>query len=240
MTRKTQLLVIGSGPGGYTAAFRAADLGMQVTLVERYDVIGGVCLNVGCIPSKALLHTAAIINEADSMAAHGVVFGEPSIDLDKLRGFKETVVGQLTKGLSGMAGQRKVTVLQGIGAFTSPNEIGVESEEGTQTVSFAQAIIAAGSQAWKLPGLPWDDPRLMDSTDALDLDDIPGRLLVIGGGTWLVGAAADFLGTQGYTAPLTTALLVGDVITLCCVGCFAWLHLNATHPATASRGRPID
>jgi dihydrolipoamide dehydrogenase len=176
------VVVLGSGPGGYTAAFRAADLGLNVALIERYPSLGGVCLNVGCIPSKALLHAAAVIDEADQMAAHGVVFAKPQIDLDQLRGWKDKVVGQLTGGLAGMAKQRKVTVLQGTGSFTSANEIEVNDGQSKKAHSFGQAIIAAGSQPFQLPGLPWDDPRLMDSTGALDMEDIPERLLVIGGG----------------------------------------------------------
>ena len=176
------LLVLGAGPGGYTAAFRAADLGMDVVLVERYASLGGVCLNVGCIPSKALLHTAEVIAEAEAMAAHGVSFGTPRLDLDKLRAFKNGVVGKLTGGLAGMAKQRKVRVLQGIGQFVAPHELDVQTDAGVKRVRFAQAIIAAGSQALKLPGFPWDDARVMDSTDALALADIPKSLLVVGGG----------------------------------------------------------
>ncbi|MEM9301950.1 MAG: dihydrolipoyl dehydrogenase [Pseudomonadota bacterium] len=177
-----QVVVLGSGPGGYTAAFRAADLGLDTVLVERYASLGGVCLNVGCIPSKALLHTAEIITGAEAMAAHGVTFGKPEIDVDKLRGWKDSVVGKLTGGLAGMAKQRKVRVVAGTGTFTSPNTLAVAGEDGTTTVRFEKAIIAAGSQAIKLPGMPWDDPRLMDSTDALELADIPERILVVGGG----------------------------------------------------------
>jgi dihydrolipoamide dehydrogenase len=176
------LLVLGAGPGGYTAAFRAADLGLDVVLVERYASLGGVCLNVGCIPSKALLHTAEVIAEAEAMAAHGVSFGTPRLDLDKLRAFKNGVVGKLTGGLAGMAKQRKVRVLQGIGQFVAPHELDVQTDAGVKRVRFAQAIIAAGSQALKLPGFPWDDARVMDSTDALALADIPKSLLVVGGG----------------------------------------------------------
>ncbi|MDE1899542.1 MAG: dihydrolipoyl dehydrogenase [Xanthomonadaceae bacterium] len=177
-----QLLVLGAGPGGYSAAFRAADLGLDVVLVERYPALGGVCLNVGCIPSKALLHTAAVIDEAAAMAAHGVRFGAPALDLDQLRAFKDGVVGKLTAGLAGMARQRKVRVLQGAGTFVSAHELEIASAGGSRRVSFAQAIIAAGSQPVKLPGFPWDDPRVMDSTDALALKDIPKSLLVVGGG----------------------------------------------------------
>ena len=177
-----QLLVLGSGPGGYTAAFRAADLGQQVVLVERYATLGGVCLNVGCIPSKALLHAARVVAETKEMAAHGIVFGEPKIDLAKLRGWKDKVVGRLTGGLAQLAKQRKVRVVRGHGRFISAHALAVESADGLVTVTFDQAIIAAGSQATMIPGLPTDDPRVMDSTGALELDDIPKRLLVIGGG----------------------------------------------------------
>ena len=177
-----QLLVLGSGPGGYTAAFRAADLGQQVVLVERYATLGGVCLNVGCIPSKALLHAARVVAETKEMAAHGIAFGEPKIDLAKLRGWKDKVVGRLTGGLAQLAKQRKVRVVRGHGRFISAHALAVESADGPVTVTFDQAIIAAGSQATMIPGLPTDDPRVMDSTGALELDDIPKRLLVIGGG----------------------------------------------------------
>ena len=158
------VLVLGSGPGGYTAAFRAADLGLDVVLVERYPDLGGVCLNVGCIPSKALLHTANVLDEAASMAEHGVKFGEPEIELDPLRAWKDKVVGQLTGGLAGMAGKRGVRVITGQAEFTAGHEVAITGDNGTEQVSFAQAIIAAGSQSMKLPGLPWDDERLMDST----------------------------------------------------------------------------
>ena len=177
-----QVAVIGAGPGGYSAAFRAADLDQDVILIERYPILGGVCLNVGCIPSKALLHAARVVDEAASMASHGISFGEPKIDLDKLRDFKKGVVGQLTKGLAGMAKQRKVRVVTGVAKFISANEIEVATGDGNTLIRFDNAIIAAGSQALKLPGFPWDDPRVMDSTDALDLVDIPKRLLVVGGG----------------------------------------------------------
>jgi len=180
---KFDLLVLGAGPGGYTAAFRAADLGLNVLLVERYPDLGGVCLNVGCIPSKALLHTAAIIQETQEMAAHGVNFAKPTIDIDKLRGFKEDVIGKLTNGLAGLAKQRKVTVAHGVGQFTSAHTLSIQSADGSQrTVGFSQAIIAAGSQSVRIPNLPYDDPRLMDSSGALALADIPKRLLIIGGG----------------------------------------------------------
>ena len=177
-----EVVVLGAGPGGYTAAFRAADLGLRTVLVERYPTLGGVCLNVGCIPSKALLHAAAVIDEAGEMAAHGIDFGPPSIDLPKLAGWKDKVVGRLTRGLAGLAKQRKVQVVQGTGAFSSPHRLSVETPGGTTVIGFERAIIAAGSQAVALPGFPNDDPRLMDSTDALVLDHVPERLLVIGGG----------------------------------------------------------
>ncbi len=180
---ETEVVVLGSGPGGYTAAFRAADLGKKVVLIERYSTIGGVCLNVGCIPSKALLHTAEIITEAKDAAHHGVIFGAPTIDLDAIRANKDNIIGKLTTGLKGLAKQRKVQIVQGYGRFTSPHSIEVEAADGSkQTVKFAHCIIAAGSRVTKLPFIPWDDPRVMDSTDALALPSIPKRLLVIGGG----------------------------------------------------------
>ncbi len=179
------MLVLGSGPGGYSAAFRAADLGLATVLIERYPALGGVCLNVGCIPSKSLLHTAAIMDEARAMAAHGVTFAEPSIDMDKLRDFKNKVVGKLSSGIAGMAKMRKVTVLTGVGSFVGPNHMAVETREGRKIVAFKNAIIAAGSQSAKLRlngnELP-DDPRIVDSTGALELRSKPKRLLVIGGG----------------------------------------------------------
>lgn len=177
-----EVLVLGGGPGGYTAAFRAADLGKKVVLVERYPVLGGVCLNVGCIPSKALLHVAQIIHEAEEIAGFGVSFAKPKLDLQKIREAKEKVVKTLTTGLAGLAKQRKVTVLTGTGRFTSPYTLTVVSEAGEQSVRFDYAIIAAGSSPAKIPGFPYEDSRLMDSTDALALADIPKRLLIIGGG----------------------------------------------------------
>lgn len=177
-----EVLVLGSGPGGYTAAFRAADLGRQVIMVERHERIGGVCLNVGCIPSKALLHTAAVINEADEMGEHGVKFGKPKIDLKKVRGWKDDVVQRLTGGLKMLAKQRKVEVVRGEGRFTSPNHLSVVTSDGDVTISFDHCIIAAGSRVTKIPSFPHDDPRMMDSTDALELEETPKRLLVIGGG----------------------------------------------------------
>jgi len=177
-----QLLVLGAGPGGYTAAFRGADLGLDTILVERYPQLGGVCLNVGCIPSKALLHAAEVIEEAKHAAAYGVSFGETKIDLDKLRAHKDKVVGQLTGGLAGMAKARKVRTVTGVGAFASPHVLEVATGDGNKRIRFANCIIAAGSQPVKLPGFPWDDARVMDSTDALMLHDIPKQLLVVGGG----------------------------------------------------------
>lgn len=181
-TTHVDLLVIGSGPGGYTAAFRAADLGLKVALVERYDSLGGVCLNVGCIPSKALLHVGQVIDSADHLKDHGVVFGQPKIDVDALRQYKSGVVGKLTQGLAGMAKKRHVEVIQGTARFADAHSVEVHHNEHSQTVSFDQCIIAAGSRVIKIPGIPYDDERVMDSTDALELKDIPNNLLVIGGG----------------------------------------------------------
>jgi dihydrolipoamide dehydrogenase len=177
-----KLVVLGSGPGGYSAAFRAADLGVDTVLVERYATLGGVCLNVGCIPSKALLHAAGVIDEAEAMAAHGVSFGKPKIDIDKLRDFKAKVVGKLTGGLTSMAKQRKVRTVEGVGSFVSANEMEVQTADGVKLIRFEYAIIAAGSQSVKLPSFPWDDDRIMDSTGALELKDVPKKLLVVGGG----------------------------------------------------------
>ncbi len=174
--------VLGSGPGGYTAAFRAADLGRRTVLIERYATLGGVCLNVGCIPSKALLHAARVVDEAAHADELGITFGAPKIDLDRLRAYENKVVAQMVKGLAGMAKQRKVEVVQGSGRFVSPHEIEVETAAGTKLVRFANAIVAAGSRAVKPPDFPWHDPRMMDSTDALALADVPRRLLVVGGG----------------------------------------------------------
>jgi len=178
-----QMVVIGAGPGGYTAAFRSADLGIDTVLVERYSSLGGVCLNVGCIPSKALLHAAEIIDETAHASDFGVEFSPPTINLDTLRSYKEKVVGQLTKGLAGMAKQRKVRSVHGLATFISANELEITADNGdTQLLRFEQCIIAAGSQAVKLPNFPWDDQRIMDSTDALELAEIPASLLVVGGG----------------------------------------------------------
>ena len=176
------LLVLGAGPGGYTAAFRAADLGLDVLLIERYPRLGGVCLNVGCIPSKALLHTGKVIDEAADMAEHGVSFGEPSIDLERLRGWKDSVVDKLTQGLDGLAKKRKVRVVTGAAQFVDAHTVSVKSASGSQRIRFAQCVVAAGSEAVHLPNLPWDDDRVMDSTGALKLQDIPATLLIIGGG----------------------------------------------------------
>ena len=184
------LLVLGAGPGGYSAAFRAADLGLKVVLVERYATLGGVCLNVGCIPSKALLHVAAVIDEASHLAALGVDFGAPTINIDKLRGHKEKVIGKLTGGLAAMAKMRKVTTVRGIGSFVGANHLQVEETAGTegqektgksQTIAFKNCIIAAGSQAVHLPFMP-KDPRVVDSTGALGLKEVPKRMLILGGG----------------------------------------------------------
>ena len=178
---RCDLLVLGAGPGGYSAAFRAADLGLNVTLVERYATLGGVCLNVGCIPSKALLHTAAVLEEAQAMAEHGISFGKPKIDLDKLRAFKDGVIGKLTGGLAGMARARMVNVVRGVGEFAGPHHLSVTTDSGKMTIEFGQAIIAAGSQSVKLPFMPEDD-RVVDSTGALLLRSIPKRMLIVGGG----------------------------------------------------------
>ncbi|WP_018972369.1 dihydrolipoyl dehydrogenase [Rudaea cellulosilytica] len=206
-----QVVVLGSGPGGYTAAFRSADLGTNTVLIERYATLGGVCLNVGCIPSKALLHAAKVIDEASHAADIGIDFGAPKIDIGKLGGFKNKVVAQLTGGLSGMAKQRKVTVVQGTGKFVSANEIEVETADGKKLVRFEKAIIAAGSQAVKLPGFPWDDPRMMDSTDALLLQDVPKKLLVVGGGIIGLEMACVYeaLGAQVTVVELLDQLMPG-------------------------------
>lgn len=176
------VMVLGAGPGGYTAAFRAADLGKKVVLVERYSTLGGVCLNVGCIPSKALLHVAKVINEAEEISHHGVSFGKPKLDIDKIRGFKSGIITKLTGGLSGLAKQRKVQVVVGNATFSSPHTLSVETKEGIKTVRFTNAIIAAGSESFKIPGIPFEDPRVIDSTGALELENIPGNMLVVGGG----------------------------------------------------------
>lgn len=211
-THETEVVVLGSGPGGYTAAFRAADLGKKVILIERYETLGGVCLNVGCIPSKALLHTAKVITEAEETAAHGVSFGAPNIDLEKIRHWKKNdVVGKLTQGLSAMAKQRQVIVIQGIGEFTTPHQIKVTKADGqTETVGFEYCIIAAGSQSTKFPGVQ-NDPRIMDSTGALELKDIPKRFLIVGGGIigLEMGTVYDALGSQVTVVELSEGLIQG-------------------------------
>ena len=202
-----QLVVVGAGPGGYTAAFRAADLGVDVILVERWPVLGGVCLNVGCIPSKALLHAAKVIDEAEAMAEHGVVFGKPQIDGEKLRSWKDEVVGKLTGGLKTMAKQRKVRVLHGVAKFESANRLRLDDGK---TVSFKHCIIAAGSEAFMLPDLP-DDPRIVDSTGALELTPIPKKMLVVGGGIIGLEMACVYsaLGTAVSVVELTDSLMPG-------------------------------
>jgi dihydrolipoamide dehydrogenase len=205
-----EVVVLGAGPGGYTAAFRAADLGKQVVLIERYPNLGGVCLNVGCIPSKALLHVAKVISEAEEMAHKGVSFGKPKIETDKLRAWKQSVTGKLSKGLAGLARQRKVQILQGVAKFASSHMMRVETQDGVKTVSFDYCIIAAGSQAAKIPGFP-DDPRLMDSTSALEIEDIPQKLLVIGGGIigLEIACVYDALGSKISVVELLDGLMLG-------------------------------
>jgi dihydrolipoamide dehydrogenase len=218
------VLVLGAGPGGYSAAFRAADLGMKTVLVERYPTLGGVCLNVGCIPSKALLHTAAIMDGARALASHGIAFGEPKVDLGKLRAFKDKVVGKLTGGLAGMAKVRKVTVLQGVGTFRDKNHLEVETKEGKKTVRFSSAIIAAGSQAAKLPFLP-EDARIVDSTGALELKSLPKKLLVIGGGIigLEMGTVYSTLGARLDVVEMMDGLMLGADRDLVAV----WQRFNA-------------
>ena len=211
-THETEVVVLGSGPGGYTAAFRAADLGKKVVLIERYSTLGGVCLNVGCIPSKALLHTAKVITDAEETAEHGVTFGAPKIDLGKIRHWKANdVVGKLTLGLGAMAKQRQVTVIQGVGEFTSSHQIKVTKADGQiETVGFEHCIIAAGSQSTKFPGIK-EDPRIMDSTGALELKDIPKRLLIVGGGIigLEMGTVYDALGSRVRVVELSEGLMQG-------------------------------
>jgi dihydrolipoamide dehydrogenase len=204
------LVVIGAGPGGYTAAFRAADLGLKVVLIERWPMLGGVCLNVGCIPSKALLHAARVIEEAHEMAECGIAFGAPRIETARLRGWKDKVVGQLTKGLSGLARQRKVDVVHGAARFASPGTVMVDGEDGAREIAFKRCIIAAGSEPTQLPGLP-EDPRIIDSTGALEIQDVPERLLVIGGGIIGLEMATVYaaLGSRVTVAELTTQLIPG-------------------------------
>jgi dihydrolipoamide dehydrogenase len=210
--KSAQTVVLGSGPGGYTAAFRAADLGQNVILIERYQSIGGVCLNVGCIPSKALLHTAQVINEAEEFEHIGVKFNKPEVDINKLRAHKNSVISKLTGGLKGLAKQRKVEIVHGYGKFTSPNTIEVVADDGSKTVvGFENCIIAAGSRVTKLPFIPWDDPRVMDSTDALEIEEIPERLLVVGGGIIGLEMATvyDALGSKVTVVELSPNLIPG-------------------------------
>jgi len=208
--RSTQVVVLGSGPGGYTAAFRAADLGLNVTLIERWETLGGVCLNVGCIPSKTLLHAAKVLEDANAMAAHGISFGKPTLDLAKLRGFKSGVVKKLTSGLSMLAKQRKVEVVTGTGKFVSPQVIEVSGAKGTERIRFDYCIIAAGSEAVKMPGWP-NDPRIIDSTGALELPATEGRMLVVGGGIIGLEMACvyDALGAKVSVVELTATLMPG-------------------------------
>ena len=205
------VVVLGAGPGGYTAAFRAADLGKSVILIERHEKLGGVCLNVGCIPSKALLHVAKVITEAEEVGSHGVTFGKPVVDIDAVRSWKNEVVGKLTRGLSGLAKQRKVKVVRGEGKFASANSIEVATAEGVSTISFDSAIIAAGSSVAKIPGFPYEDPRIIDSTGALALESIPERLLVVGGGIIGLEMAAVYsaLGSKITVVELMDSLIPG-------------------------------
>ena len=210
------LVVLGAGPGGYTAAFRAADLGKKVVLIERYATLGGVCLNVGCIPSKALLHVAKVITEAEESEYQGVIFGKPTIEVDKLRIWKDSVVSKLTKGLTALAKQRKVEVMHGIGKFVSPHLIQVEMASGIKSVSFEHCIIAAGSSVTRIPDFPYDDPRLIDSTGALNLADIPKRMLIIGGGIIGLEMATvyDALGSSVSVVELMDQLIPGADVDL--------------------------
>ncbi len=206
-----EVLVLGAGPGGYTAAFRAADLGKQVVLIEKHIKLGGVCLNVGCIPSKALLHVAKVISEAEDVAHHGVTFAKPKIDIDKIRSWKESIISKLTGGLTALAKQRKVQVVQGSAKFTSPNHVTVETKDGKKTISFDTAIIAAGSSVARIPGFPYDDARIIDSTGALQLQDVPKRLLIIGGGIIGLEMATvyDALGSKISVVELADGLVPG-------------------------------
>jgi dihydrolipoamide dehydrogenase len=206
-----EVLVLGAGPGGYTAAFRAADLGKKVVLVERFPTLGGVCLNVGCIPSKALLHVARVLTEAAEVAHAGIEFGKPKVSLEKLREWKAGVVGKLTKGLTGLAKQRKVQVVQGKGQFASPHTLKVETPDGVKTISFDHCIIAAGSSIARIPGFPYDDKRMIDSTSALELPEVPKRLLVIGGGIIGLEMATvyDALGSKVTVVELMSSLIPG-------------------------------
>lgn len=206
-----EVVVLGAGPGGYTAAFRAADLGKQVVLIEKFASLGGVCLNVGCIPSKALLHVAKVITEAEEVSHQGVTFSKPKIDIDKIRGWKASVVGKLTGGLAGLTKQRKVQVVQGVAKFSSANSLVVETKDGKKTITFDNAIIAAGSSVARIPGFPYDDPRIIDSTGALALADIPKRMLIIGGGIIGLEMATvyDALGSKISVVELMDQLIPG-------------------------------
>jgi len=218
------VVVIGSGPGGYSAAFRAADLGLRTVLVERYATLGGVCLNVGCIPSKALLHTASIMDAARALADHGVSYGEPKLDLGRLRTFKNKVVGKLTGGLAAMAKMRKVTVLQGVATFTGPHELSIEAKGDKRSLRFVNAIIAVGSQAARLPFLP-EDPRILDSTSALELPSVPKKMLIIGGGIigLEMGTVYSTLGTRLDVVEMLDGLMLGADRDLVAV----WQKFNA-------------
>ena len=206
-----EVVVLGAGPGGYTAAFRAADLGKQVVLIEKESALGGVCLNVGCIPSKALLHVAKVITEAEEVGQHGVTFGKPKIDIDGIRAWKESVISKSTGGLAGLAKQRKVQVLNGTAKFASPNSLSVQTADGVKTITFDNAIVAAGSSVARIPGFPYDDPRMIDSTGALALKDIPKRMLVIGGGIIGLEMATvyDALGSKITVVELMDQLMPG-------------------------------
>ncbi|MEQ1533757.1 MAG: dihydrolipoyl dehydrogenase [Sideroxydans sp.] len=206
-----EVVVLGAGPGGYTAAFRAADLGKQVVLIEKHASLGGVCLNVGCIPSKALLHVSKVISEAEEVSHHGVTFAKPKIDIDAIRTWKESVIGKLTGGLAGLAKQRKVQVVRGTAKFTSPNSLEVETAEGKKVVTFDNCIVAAGSSVARIPGFPYDDERIIDSTGALALKDVPKRMLVIGGGIIGLEMATvyDALGSKISVVELMDQLMPG-------------------------------
>ena len=209
---QAEIVILGSGPGGYTAAFRAADLGKNVVLIEKEEVLGGVCLNVGCIPSKALLHVAEVVSEAGEFEELGIKYNKPNIDTDKLRAHKDGVIGKLTNGLKGMAKQRKVTTIHGYGKFTSASTIEVEASDGSKkTVGFENCIIAAGSRVTKLPFIPWEDERVWDSTDALELHTIPKRLLVVGGGIIGLEMATVYsaLGSSVTVVELSPGLIPG-------------------------------
>ncbi|MDO9013122.1 MAG: dihydrolipoyl dehydrogenase [Gallionella sp.] len=206
-----EVVVLGAGPGGYTAAFRAADLGKQVILIEKHDNLGGVCLNVGCIPSKALLHVAKVITEAEEVSHHGVTFAKPTVDIDKIRDWKESIIGKLTGGLKQLAKQRKVQVVQGVAKFSSANSITVATADGDKVITFDNAIIAAGSSVARIPGFPYDDPRIIDSTGALALQDVPKRLLILGGGIIGLEMATvyDALGSKISVVELMDQLIPG-------------------------------